>query len=425
MLRALPRMRGNGPSAWQGTAAFASARRNDAAVAGATDPYALVASFWNRVLSAANRRSSSRRTPSNVTECVDCGGQSGYYFYNITQPHSGAYGLHTAYTTGVALGSTSFVSDLFAPTSREGGSCLEIGTRYRNAAPTFGVTYAEVYAYDFCDPTASDQIGVFHTLQPLNGNFQTNYTRDFGDGFPQYTFQTWRNYDGTWSVALYNYNTSAWVPQYTSRTATLNPKAQGPNGWDIFETHFAISVQCSYLQPIKSSGERWYNTQTNTWQFLGTFDSTAYIGTPLPAECMNTDDGQGVGDYYIVTPTCNDTCVDRFHEWVAASFPSQPPPPPPQPGGGGGGGCFDPSVCCDLYPTAYQCCPWYDPSLCCGYGVGFDHTQCYIISSARRAPMTGTRRTDALLAATAERFTGAGAARSAGVRMALTPPQRE
>jgi hypothetical protein len=422
----LPRARGNGPLAWQGTAAFASARRSDATVAGRTDPEALLARFWNRARSGANRTSSRTRSPSNVTGCVDCGGQSGYYFYHINQPHSGAYGLHTAYTAGELLGPTSFVSDLFAPTSREGGSCLEIGTHYRNSGPTFGVTLAEVYAYDFCDPAAIDKIGVFHQLQPLDENFRTRYTRDFGDGFPQYTFQTWQNYDGTWSVALYDYKTPKWAPQYTSQTATLNPKAQGANGWDLFETHFAISVQCTYLQPIKSSGERWYNTQTNTWEFLGTFDSTAYIGTPPPAECLNTDDGQGVGDYYIVTPTCNDTCVDGYHEWVAASFPSSPYLPPPPPGGGGGGGeCFDPSLCCDLYPTAYRCCPWYDPSLCCGYGAGFDHTQCYIISAARRAPMTRMRGTEPLIAATGERAVAARDTRSTDVSTVLMPPRRQ
>lgn len=256
------------------------------------------------------------RTAQNVLYDSDHGGQFGLYSYQGAYFASGTYGYQTGYETVETAYAFPSGDYLFAPTNRGvGGSCLEIGTSYSWLA-------AQVYAYDFCDPGST--IGVFHYLFTIDGSFRSSYERDYGDGLPSYAYETYYNWgNGKWDALLYNASTGQWEVRYESQTGTLNPQAQGANGWNMFETHYlntnAQGVACPLALEVHSQNAQWINP-SGGWQYLDSVPGITYGYRAYDQynQCLDDDDGSGRGYYYLLAGVSD-------HEWYVESEPSEDP----------------------------------------------------------------------------------------------------
>lgn len=285
----------------------------------------VAANVGERQFSAMRRATladGSSRTVRNVLYDPNQGGQFGLYSYQTAFFPSGTFGYQTGYEA-VEISYAMPVNDLlYAPTNRGvGGSCLEIGSAYTKYA-------AQVYAYDFCDHAlSSGGVGVFHYLFQIDGAFRATYERDYGDGLPSYLYETYYDWGtGKWAVLFFNASSGTWENRYESQTGTLDPAAQGANGWNMFETHYFADEQsnrsgaCPLAFEAHSWNLQWINP-SGGWQYLDTVPGLSYVYRTYDPnnQCLDADDGSGRGYYYLLDGV-------TLHEWYVDAYASQADP---------------------------------------------------------------------------------------------------
>lgn len=189
------------------------------------------------------------------------------------------------------------------------GNCLETGTDFYQM---YGQTYTTsiFWVGDFCNVTSQDPQESFPVQDVMDGNFQSAYIRNFGDGIPRITVELEQPISdpnlADWYAFIYNYSTSQWNQAYEgSGNFLTSPVGRGaPNpgiGWSLDEYHYQsnTTVGCPQVpdasaDDIQVADESSGNDQNNYWKILGLSDYN--VENPIGG-CF-VDDGSGNGYLY-------------------------------------------------------------------------------------------------------------------------------